>query len=373
MKLSHILLPAMAVLLLASCGGKNKCVVNGRLIADGFEGKKIYLYDYVTTEPVDSTVLKNGEFTFVSTVDVPYIGYIASEANDNGQYCQGLCIVEPGNVYYDIFSDSLSGTPLNDGLYGYRNDPQIKLRQRQLQDCQVMYARAATEAERREVKRCYDSIATLAMADERDLSLKLYEPNKDNVLGALAVYTVALQMATYSDLDNFLADKSATARNFLPTQERLKSLQTKSPVAGQHYVDIKGTDFATGQTAMLSDMIDGHLALVDFWASWCGPCRREIADNLIRIHNTYAPQGLVVVGIAVSDKPEAHRKAVADLGIEYPQLLDNIDGNACEIYGINGIPHIMLIAPDGTILARDLRGDDVEKTVRLALKELSSK
>ena len=80
-----------------------------------------------------------------------------------------------------------------------------------------------------------------------------------------------------------------------------------------------------------------------------------------------------MVGIAVSDKPEAHRKAVADLGIEYPQLLDNVDGNACEIYGINGIPHIMLIAPDGTILARDLRGDDVEKTVRLALKELSSK
>ena len=76
---------------------------------------------------------------------------------------------------------------------------------------------------------------------------------------------------------------------------------------------------------------------------------------------------VLTVDNIVNDDPAKHKKVTDELGIQYNQLIDNVDKNACGIYGINGIPHIMLIDKDGTILARNLRGDTIEAAVKEAL------
>ena len=123
-----------------------------------------------------------------------------------------------------------------------------------------------------------------------------------------------------------------------------------------------------GKTNKLSDYVGkGKYVLVDFWASWCGPFRGEI-PNLIKVYNKYKGNKFDVLGVAVWDEPDDSKQAIADMGINYPQIL-NAQEDATKTYGILGIPEIILFAPDGTILRRSLRGPQVEEAVKECLKK----
>ncbi len=127
------------------------------------------------------------------------------------------------------------------------------------------------------------------------------------------------------------------------------------------YTDITGTD-ADGKPIALSDFIGkGNYVLMDMWASWCGPCKGEI-PNLARLHNQYKDKGLTVIGLFVWDKQENLKKAMESEGITWPQIVDE-ESKSTQMYGVDGIPHIILFSPDGTILKRNLRGDAMIKTV----------
>ncbi len=134
-------------------------------------------------------------------------------------------------------------------------------------------------------------------------------------------------------------------------------------VEQQHSKGTPFVDFETeynGKVAKLSDYVGkGQYTLVDFWASWCPPCRAEI-PNLIAAHNKYAGKGLIVLGVAVSDEPADTEKAIKELGINYPQMI-NAGSTPAELYGISGIPHIILFGPDGNIVERGLRGERIEQ------------
>ena len=144
---------------------------------------------------------------------------------------------------------------------------------------------------------------------------------------------------------------------------------------GQGNKGSKFMDFTVnydGKAQKLSDYVgNGKFMLVDFWASWCQPCRAEI-PGLIKIYNKYKGENFGVLGVALNDKPENSKKLIENMGIPYPQIL-NAGNQVVYLYNIKGIPEIMLFGPDGNLIARGLRGPNIEKAVKEALEQYNNK
>ena len=109
----------------------------------------------------------------------------------------------------------------------------------------------------------------------------------------------------------------------------------------------------------------GQYVLVDFWASWCEPCMRE-SPNVVNVDNKYRDKGLVVLGVLVNDKLEDSKTAMRKLGMKYDQVIDP-ENVQVKKFGITGIPHLILFGPDGSIVKRGMRGEQIEEAVKEAL------
>ena len=367
---SHSLL--LGALVLAGCAHHNHYTIEGHADEPMLEGAKVYLVDYATQDPTDSTFVLDGAFSFEGDIEEAYMGMLYAVTPD-GNGAQTLIAVEGGKIYADLLTDSISGTLLNDRLYTFAKESHQSEFSAALQEIYQKYATAPNAELRHLAEVAYDRIDSMRVAELAEAANKLFESNKDNILGAYAITLIAKEThPSIADLELKIGGAAESVKSYAPLQkimDQLRALERTS--VGQPFVDIDGIDPASGETVKLSTLAAGNLAVVDFWASWCRPCRQEISENLIPLHKKYNGKGVQIIGVDVMDTPEGHAAAVKQMGIAYPQMVDTTR-NAVNTYGISGIPQIMLISPDGTILARDLRGEAIEQAITAARNDKKS-
>ncbi len=308
-----LLLSVASLLLLGSCKKENLFSLSGT-VSQELNGQKIFMFDMTAAEPtiVDSTVVANGRFSFSGTVDDPWIAMMG-----NPESFVVFPVIEPGHI---VFADEhCSGTPLNDRYEAFQ-------------------ARMMAITDPQEIAAAY---------------WDLYHQNPDNVLGLQALNDL-IQVAEidYSQLDEILQSADPYIAHHPLMQSNLEILRHMDLSAvGQHYIDIQGTN------GKLSDLIDGHVAVVDFYASWCAPCRAAITEFLLPLWELFSDKGFIVVGVNVleegtpAERLATFERTTAELGITYPLLCDTTR-TSVEAYAIQGIPTILLIDRDGTILCR---------------------
>ena len=140
-------------------------------------------------------------------------------------------------------------------------------------------------------------------------------------------------------------------------------------IAGMEAPDIALPD-RTGKTRRLSDL-RGKVVLIDFWASWCRPCRME-NPNVVRLYKQYHSKGFEVFSVSLDNKREAWLNAIEADGLEWENHVSDLRGWSSaggRLYGVQSIPSTVLVDKDGKILARNLRGQDLERKLKEILGE----
>lgn len=170
-------------------------------------------------------------------------------------------------------------------------------------------------------------------------------------------------LADINTIDKIIAATPEMKDNPHVAAMRTSAEARQKTSTGGNYIDFTLTD-AQGKEVALADYVTGSkLTIVDFWASWCGPCRAEI-PNLINLYRQYKDQGLQVVGVDVWERNEqAGPDAVKEMNIPYPVMYGGTQ-ETTDAYGISGIPTILVINSDGTIIARDIRGNELADVIK---------
>lgn len=301
-------------------------------------GTMVYLTDFDNGVKVDSVAVKDGAAVFTGDIDEPIVVRITSEGNRYGSF-----ILEEGTTAFNQTMHRGVGSMYND-MYNSLVDS--------AQAYEKKYSETKDDSER---KKIFDEYVGFLR--------KSIEDNLDNPI-SLIFFT---DYAYYSEVPDMLefVEKHPELKNYGRVRGLVESANRKlATSAGHPYADFEVT--YDGVTKKLSDYVgNGKYLLVDFFASWCGPCMREI-PVIKELREKYADKGLEVLGVAVWDKPEDTLKCIERMQIPWDCIIDS-QYIATDLYGIPAIPCIMLIDPQGTIVFRDLQGEELKAAVAKAL------
>lgn len=345
-----ILMATAAVLATACGGGAAKYTLRGTV-------DTLYNGTYVTLSRggmIDSVLVADGAFVFEGRIDTPAMAGVMVAKGE--QYATCVMVLEPGFPTVDL-DDELSlcgGTPLNEAYCHYSKSNNALYADFMADRQSLIDNLDLSEAERTGLM----DARTWTFIRQRDsLTRALFAANTDNVLGAMAMTSLEMDKSEFDSLYNVAGEVVRREPRVVAEKQRYENLEKTS--AGKMFTDFTiEHGAADGSAASLSDYVGrGKYVLADFWASWCGPCRGEM-PNLAKVYEKYKGDRFEIVGVAVWDERADTEKALTELPITWPVIYDAQE-IPVDLYGIRGIPEIILFGPDGTIVARGLRGEAI--------------
>lgn len=357
--MNKIIITTCALCMSLMASAQVNYTINGTV--NGMDGKKVYLNDTENNRAVmDSATISNNTFTFKGTQ--PKACFASVSVGRIGTNV----ILENGTINVSLNNPrKATGTPTNDILDACNqkidafNDEFRALRK------QASELKEEQKDEMAALEKKWDEIS------EKQLAV-VKECINQNLNNIVAAYLLRMHESSLSsdEVTKILAEASPVMKESGYAQAVIEHQKAvKRSEVGQKFTDFKMKDVNDKEVALSDYVGKGKYVLIDFWASWCGPCRKEM-PHVKAAYEKFASKGFEIVGVSLDSKKEAWMKGISDLGITWPQMSD-LKGWQCEgakIYGVRGIPATLLVDPNGVIIGKNLRGDDIEKKLNEVLK-----
>lgn len=365
-KITYLL--AAAALFAACNSGNDGYTVTGT-VEGAADGDSVFLQAVQGRRFVklDSAVISNGTFIFKGKQDTTVNRYIAYKAADKDGTMMMDFFLENGKINVKLTSgenDSATGTANNDAYQGIR--ARLSGLNEQMMDIYSSMADTALTDEQRKAK----------SQEMEKLQDKMMEAIKaginKNIANPVGIHLLKqnFNYLSLADLEPLMPQIPAAYEND-ETIVRIKGNveNMKATAVGRKFTDFE-MQTPQGKTVKLSDYAGkGKVVLVDFWASWCGPCRREM-PALTEAYAKYKNKKFEIVGVSLDQSGESWKEAIGKLNITWPQMSDlkYWDCEGAKLYAVGGIPHTVLIDGEGTIIARGLQGDKLQQKLAEVIK-----
>lgn len=378
------LLLGVSLCMLNACNEPKSVTLEGSL--DGIQTDSIYLYQvnnehYGNVKLIESIAVTDGKFVYPADSIETGLYCFSLQNMERGEYLQQYAnlFLEPksmqltlGKDKYEHLSLHATGSALQEQYEALQKAKYVAGNRAVLDSLDNMFYEAREKGDQKEMERIrevsmpyYDS----ASEQTRKLISEEIDKNKGSYFGLYLYYTYRFQNHTFNTVEeidevrNFIGGFDETSKQsgmYAKMQEGLDKLAQCA--VGSAAPAITGIDLE-GNTVSLSDF-KGKYVLVDFWFAGCHWCRLE-TPYLLKTYNAFKDKGFTIYGVSTDRREEDWKKAIEEDKSYWNQVLLQKDDvkKVLETYCIVGFPHIILVDPEGKIVAKELRGDDLYNTV----------